>query len=117
MSARVPNLSSRYLRSVIIKRKHIYAIEQRDMKIECLKLFYPKFKDTITKLEFYDDTIIDDLHTLSLYKSVNTHNNSFIQPASKVYVGKVIDKYIDEFQKDRDVLEFFTHILHQYKCI
>lgn len=111
MSARLINLNAKQMRCVFAKRKHIYAIEQRDMKIECLKLFYPNHKHIITILECYDDNIIDDLHRISLYKP-NYHH-----PASMVYIGEVLDKYLIEFQRDNDILEFLLHIANQYKCV
>jgi hypothetical protein len=34
-----------------------------------------------------------------------------------MHIRDVISKYIDEFENDQDVLEFFAYILYRYKVV
>ena len=104
-----PNV--KLIKCEIIKRNRIYSLEQHERKIYNIKYRFNNHIGIINKLDGYNDSIIDDLDRISYYDSAR-----YMHPAVKIYICNIVDKYLVEFRNDKDILDFFVHILYLYNC-
>ena len=92
------------------------SVENREYKIQALKkhfVGYPgkyqhKWSDVISNLETHE-SFIDDLYDMTMVYQYSATGRKFVRDT--------INKHIDEFQNDQDILEFFAYILYTYKSI
>ena len=112
--SRNTRVTARRLRNEINKINYTNFVENREYKIQVLKkhfLGYPgkyenKWSNIISSLETHE-YFIDDLYDISKVSQCS--------PNGRKFVRDTINKHIDEFQNDQDILEFFAYILYTYK--
>jgi hypothetical protein len=110
------------VKAQIVKRNRVYYLEKRQNKINNIKSRFNNYLHIINKLENYDNLndldvkndldLINDLDRISYYNP-----DHYIHPDVELYICNIINKYLDEFHDDKDILEFFVYILVVYKCI
>ena len=105
------------VKAQIIKRNRLYYLEKRQNKINNIKSRFNNHVHIINKLENYDNLkndldVINDLDRISYYNP-----DHYIHPEVELYICNIINKYLDEFHNDKDILEFFVYILVIYNCI
>jgi hypothetical protein len=114
LMSRNTRVLARKLKNEINKINYIKLVEAREYKIEYLKRHFlgyqgkyeHKWSNVISKLELHE-SLMDDLYYIS---NVLPYSRN-----ARIVVGGIIDKHINEFQNDQDVLEFFAYILYRYK--
>jgi hypothetical protein len=107
-NVRIVRVTARRLQMEINKKNYMYRLEQHEIKLNIVKIKFNRHAEAIEKLHDRED-IINDLYSLNL--------SSYLLSQKKMYIRDTISKYIDEFEEDQDVLEFFAYILYNYKCI
>jgi len=111
------------VKAQIVKRNRVYYLEKRQNKINNIKSRFNNYVNIINKLENYDNLkndldikndldVINDLDRISYYNP-----DHYIHPEVELYICNIINKYLDEFCNDKDILEFFVYILVVYNCI
>ena len=106
------NIRARKLKNEIYKRNYIYKIDQNEIKINRIKAHFIGHKEVINILVDYNDTLLNDLHSISIYNS-----DHYIHPSVKLHILNIIDKYVYEFRNDEKIIEFFTYIIKRYNCL
>lgn len=107
-SVKTSRVTAKRLQLEINKKNYMYRLEQHEIKLNIVKLKFNNHTDIIEKLHDRED-LINDLYSLNL--------SSYLLSHKKMHILDVISKYIDEFENDQDVLEFFAYILYRYKVV